>query len=416
MKTIILLIFLCMANNSLPAQTCTRPFNIVVLGSSTAYGKGASTPANAWVNRYQAYLNNINASYKVINLAVIGYSTYEAQPDSFVPDAGRPTPVAGHNISRALQLKPDAIILNFPSNDVEKNYSLDEIEANFKRITDSATLAKVPVWVSTTQPRNGFDSAKTARQDSLFDWITNYYGIKSIDFKTGLASTADSLLSMYDSGDGIHFNDSGHAILFARVVAKNIPDTLCARTATPPFSIQSLSGTKTGNNIQLNWATPYEYNTGTFSVQRGTDSIHFTVLGKIIAAGNSIFQTNYSFLDTTAVTRNNFTLYYRLLEVDKNKTQHYSDIISVANIVKTASFTIAPNPAKDFFRIYSFAKFPKVLVKITDINGNLLYSKLQNFSSGQQVSINTAGYANGIYFVSFQSADIMLTLQLLISR
>ncbi|MEZ4983685.1 MAG: SGNH/GDSL hydrolase family protein [Saprospiraceae bacterium] len=48
---------------------------IVVLGSSTAEGTGASSPDSSWVNRYRASLSR-NTRYEVVNLARGGYTTF----------------------------------------------------------------------------------------------------------------------------------------------------------------------------------------------------------------------------------------------------------------------------------------------------------------------------------------------------
>ena len=74
------------------AQSCKSPFHIVILGSSTAYGNGASSPDKAWAALYTAYLKNIDSGYIVDNLAVPGTTTYAAQANTYVPPPGRPAP------------------------------------------------------------------------------------------------------------------------------------------------------------------------------------------------------------------------------------------------------------------------------------------------------------------------------------
>src|SRR6476620_515097 len=105
---------------NLNAQTCTTPFHIVILGSSTAVGYGA-TPKKSWVRLFEDSLKKINPNYIVDNLAVAGTTTYAAQADDYVPPAGRPSPSKGHNITKAIKLGADAIIINFPSNDAVLN-------------------------------------------------------------------------------------------------------------------------------------------------------------------------------------------------------------------------------------------------------------------------------------------------------
>ena len=225
-KFSLVLILLTATTFNLKAQTCTKPFHIVVLGSSTAYGDGASI-GHSWVALYTSYLKKINKNYVVDNIAVPGTTTYSAQPDNYVPPKGRPAPLIGHNITTAIQLNADAIIINFPTNDVASDFTLTEQQNNFKRITTIAKNHNILVWVATTQPRDNFSAQQVSSQKKLFTWIQSFYKGHSIDFQNGLASDKDSILFKYNAGDGIHLNDAGHKVLYQRVVAKSIPDSLC---------------------------------------------------------------------------------------------------------------------------------------------------------------------------------------------
>ena len=221
------LFFLSLSFIQSKAQSCTKPFHIVILGSSTAYGNGASKLSKAWAYLYRDSLQKINPDYIVDNLAIPGTTTYSAQADSYTPPAGRPAPITGHNITTAIKMKADAIIVNFPSNDAVQNFTLKEQKANFRRISNAAKRHNILIWIATPQPRNNLTAAQVNSQKKLFDWIENYYQGKSIDFYTGLASAKDSILYKYDSGDGIHVNDGGHRILYRRVLHEQIPDSLC---------------------------------------------------------------------------------------------------------------------------------------------------------------------------------------------
>ncbi len=197
---------------------------IVILGSSTAAGKGPSSIDSSWVNRFRRYAEKVNLLNKVINLAVSGYTTYHIMPDGFVPTKkNRPLPSKGHNITKALELNPTSIIINLPSNDAFFKYSVDEQIANYKVILKKAKEQNVPVWITTTQPRNNnSDSTMTKELITMRDSTYSLCGNHTIDFWTTLATEKGKINPKYDSGDGIHLNDAGHKILFERVVVKGI--------------------------------------------------------------------------------------------------------------------------------------------------------------------------------------------------
>ncbi len=203
------------------------PLHIVVMGSSTAAGTGPSHPDSTWVNRYRRALQAINPAHRVTNIARGGYNTYRLMPSSFVPPPGLPLPDSTKNITQAISLSPDAIIINLPSNDAALNVSAATQMQNFRTMVDSAQLAGIPVWICTTQPRV-FSSSKIAIQLETRDSILTVFGHRAIDFWTGLADSAGLPLSQYDSGDGVHLNDAGHNILFERVRGRAVADTAFA--------------------------------------------------------------------------------------------------------------------------------------------------------------------------------------------
>jgi lysophospholipase L1-like esterase len=199
---------------------------IVVLGSSTAAGTGPKDPKNAWVERYRAYLLKEFKNFELINLAVGGYTTWNEQPDGFVPPEGRPAPDKQHNITFGLSKNPDAILINLPGNDTDKNTTLKEQTDNLARMTDLADQAGVLVWVATTQPRNFAEEAKRMLLMQVRDAINTKYGAHALDFWTPFAEADGKIKAMYDSGDGIHLNDDAHGLLAQEVIDAKVPEAI----------------------------------------------------------------------------------------------------------------------------------------------------------------------------------------------
>lgn len=209
-----------------PTPNALSPGRIVVLGSSTAAGAGPSNGDDAWVRRYQEDLATRFPNMEVVNLAVGGFTTYQIQPTGFVPPDGRPAPDTAKNITAALALSPDAIVINMPSNDQASAYALADVMDNFDRVTDLAAAAAVPCWVTTTQPRDNISDAGKLLLFAGRDAILATYGPRAIDFWTGLAEADGRMIPAYNSGDGIHLNGEAHAILAARAIAAGIPEAI----------------------------------------------------------------------------------------------------------------------------------------------------------------------------------------------
>lgn len=227
---LVLTLLLLLLPHTMLAQT---PIRIVVLGSSTAEGTGANPRADsAWVNQFRNVVLAANPNNRVYNLAIGGYTTYDIMPTGFVPPAGRPTPKTGNNISWAIDFwRATAILINLPSNDATRGFSVQEQLANYDRILEVA--GNRPVWISTTQPRN-LDATGRANLIAMRDSTFARYGNRALDFWTGLARPDGSLDPRFDVGDGIHLNNAGHRLLFQRAVEAGIVQTLTSHAPDGP--------------------------------------------------------------------------------------------------------------------------------------------------------------------------------------
>lgn len=203
-----------------------RAGRIVVLGSSTAAGQNASSADNSWVGRYRSYLAEAFPNFTIDNLGMGGFNTYRIQATDYVPPEGRPPPLPGNNITTALERDPDAIIINLPSNDLYEGFSLEEQMGNYERVVTLAQEQGVLVWIATAQPR---DFAEAAQRQGLMearDAISERFAPRSVDFWTELANSDGTMKSIYNSGDGTHFNDAGHAVLAQLVITCAIPEVI----------------------------------------------------------------------------------------------------------------------------------------------------------------------------------------------
>lgn len=205
----------------------TTSCHIVVLGSSTAAGAGASVSDSAWVNRYRNVNYQQDTRISVANLAMGGYTTYHLLPTgTYIPPGVGFSIDTSRNITKALSLDPYAVIINLPSNDASNYITVEQQLENFGLIVGEANANDVDTWVCTTQPKSYLDPTQLQIQKDMRDSIFSIYGEYAIDFWNGLADTNGSLLPAFDYGDGTHLNDAGHRLLFERVMDKSI-DTLC---------------------------------------------------------------------------------------------------------------------------------------------------------------------------------------------
>jgi acyl-CoA thioesterase-1 len=231
MKSILLLMLVvvaafqlsCKKSDVQPANTTVTHFKVVVLGSSTAAGTGASTLDSAWVYLLKARLATYNTTtFKdtLVNLAVGGYTTYQLMPSGFKAPANRPLPDTLHNVTRALSLKPDLVIINLPSNDFANGYATDEVLDNYEAIIPLLTAHNIPYIITCTQPRNLDQLAERQRIKAFNDVITNVYSSSHIiNYYDKLATTDLKIETSVSAGDGIHLNNKGHNIIYQAFIS-----------------------------------------------------------------------------------------------------------------------------------------------------------------------------------------------------
>jgi lysophospholipase L1-like esterase len=195
-----------------PHQPKATP-TIVILGSSTAAGTGATPIDSAWSYRLRATVNKTTARANFVNLALGYYSLYHIMPAG-CPATGRPAPDTARNITKAVSYKPQLIILNFPSNDIDYNYTDNEIMSNYAKLTHLMDSAKVSYIIFSTQPRNFSDAGKRLRLKTLNDKIKSVYNYHVCDFLEQLSTPTYMIRPEYSAGDDIHVNNAGHAIIF----------------------------------------------------------------------------------------------------------------------------------------------------------------------------------------------------------
>ncbi len=109
----------------------------------------------------------------------------------------------------------------------------------------------------------------------------------------------------------------------------------------------------------------------------------------------------------------NGTNYYRLQSVDKDGSSSYSKVVSV-NFSDKQSFSIIPNPAKDFTTI-SFSKtVDKATIAVYDITGKAVI--MQSLSGANAYKLNTQTFTNGVYMIKVNTTTGSYNEKLLINK
>jgi len=156
-------------------------------------------------------------------------------------------------------------------------------------------------------------------------------------------------------------------------------------------------------NVLLQWQTANEINVSHFNIQRSTNGVSFTTIGKVVAQNKSI--NSYEFIDANLPSLEGLGvgLFYRIQSIDKDGKISYSEVKQIRlNQLTNNPINIYPNPSKGEINI-DFNKADAGLKQftITDIYGKTVWQQQSSFSSGiLKANLNVA---NGIYFLNINN-------------
>jgi hypothetical protein len=173
-------------------------------------------------------------------------------------------------------------------------------------------------------------------------------------------------------------------------------NTATTNCAILPVELGNFSGSfSSDDEVLVQWNTISENDNDYFIVERSEDGLIWSAFDVVDGVGNSQTTIEYQTIDRNPKLNLN---YYRLKQFDTDGTMHLSDVISVTNTTNL-NVQLFPNPVRDELIINASKNFNQILVSSAD--GSIVFE--QTYHAIHQTSLNTSGYKNGIYFVSFYS-------------
>jgi hypothetical protein len=251
-------------------------------------------------------------------------------------------------------------------------------------------------------------------EDTLFFNIWNMlpkdYKFEFVPDKIGVSGVTAFLKDKY-LGTTLVLNTSSNTLVNFKVTA--IP----ASYATDRFSIifkpgmvlpvhfTSVSANRQNAAVIVSWKVSEEMNIADYAVQRAADGRTFTQIGKLTARGGN-GANQYSFTDQKPLGGIN---YYRIVSIDRDGSQHFSQIVKVMPGISKGSITIAPNPVTGNVVAIQLNNQPKGNYSISVVNniGQLSYHTLILHQGGSATeTIQLPVYITpGIYQVEIISPD-----------
>lgn len=351
-----------------PSKELLAQKKLVIMGSSTAQGTGATVYDSSWAGRITNYYNQNNLDGQdttVTNIAIGGYTSYSEMPTGFIPPPYRPSPDPNYNVTKALSYNPDVIIINLPSNDMASGFSKIEFMDNLRIMYQTITSAGVKCYISTSQPRNDLGDNWRDSLRTLVDSINNNFGIYSVNFWVDVATTdgLNHIKPEVSYGDQIHLNNLGHNYLYIRVRDKQI-----FLNVSLPLILTDFRAYLQNNTVVINWRTEREESNTFFDIQRSSDGLNFESIYRQVALQSN--QGNfYSWTDTHSLVGR---IFYRLKLTENNKVT-YSKTVSVINKINVISIDkVYKNNPTSLTAVITVQKSQEILTSILNMSGQVI--------------------------------------------
>ncbi|MEE9438119.1 MAG: SdrD B-like domain-containing protein, partial [Saprospiraceae bacterium] len=170
-------------------------------------------------------------------------------------------------------------------------------------------------------------------------------------------------------------------------------------------------------DVKVTWSTALEVNSDYFIVERKHESENgFIQIGRVNAAMNSETRQDYSLLDTEV---NAGRYYYRILQLDNDGNQSYSEIVSV-NISHDKSFNYYPNPTSGLINYsINLKEGSQLIIDIYDSSNRLVAKSLVNkyIEKGYHESfIDLSNFDTGVYTMRLLIEDKVIHKQVILVK
>jgi hypothetical protein len=160
-------------------------------------------------------------------------------------------------------------------------------------------------------------------------------------------------------------------------------------------------GRKQDQTSVLNWSTIRERNNSYFILERSRDGKTFSAISAAIPSqalnGNSEEKLAYTYTDQQPMNGHN---YYRLLQVDLDGKNNYSQIVDVYFGNETL-VNMYPNPVQNQLTVeVNTPKATAAELRIMDATGRVVRTVVMNLSEGlNETEVSMEGLADGVYLL-----------------
>lgn len=222
------------------------------------------------------------------------------------------------------------------------------------------------------------------------------------DAATGdsLAATSTTYYVFWVTKEGFRFYAEVSPSASGTVTVSNFSLQYFTNSSVLPVELLTFAGQSTAQGNLLTWETATENNNEGFEIERSYDGKNFVKIGFVKGNGTTNVQQTYTFMDDTPLSK---TTYYRLQQVDFDKSKASSNIITIETKDFNKKLKIYPNPTNQQTLTLEIPESTVQKdsygegVEVYNNLGQLIYQKkIENI---QALQLDISQWTQGIYFV-----------------
>jgi hypothetical protein len=187
-----------------------------------------------------------------------------------------------------------------------------------------------------------------------------------------------------------------------------------------PVELASFSASVIRGRIMLEWTTASELNNSGFEIERSVDDNTFVTIGFVEGKGTTTEPNFYSFADLSPFTEN-YTIYYRLKQVDFDGKFSYSKTISV-EFNMPENFALKqnyPNPFNPSTIVeYNIREAGLVSLKVYDVLGKEVATLVNEEKAvgNHKVTFDAGNLPSGVYFYTIRTEKFISTKKMMVAK
>ena len=146
-----------------------------------------------------------------------------------------------------------------------------------------------------------------------------------------------------------------------------------------PVNLLSFDGKLDNGTALLEWKTTSENNSSHFDIEKSTDGVNYSKIGKVTAAGTSASEKKYSFRDVKLSASN----YYRLNMNDKDGRNKNSNVVLIRTNPAKQKVLLITSPFNNFIKLTLSNPATLAKVQLLTAGGTLVAEKTFNNPWGE---------------------------------